>query len=190
TNLRPHAEFLTPRLAVRTPLPSDADYLVRAVQSDPQGLEALSQAQAGPFGPGLAASRIRQFRDECASGASYRFFVFPRPETDMRRELVGQLSLSRIDHAQSTAEVGYWILSTVRRRGLGLEALRGLLAWAQVTLKLDKFDLRCEAQNWASRALAEAAGFSLAEELPWARIAPGDGKMQSICRYSLDLTEK
>jgi RimJ/RimL family protein N-acetyltransferase len=101
-------------------------------------------------------------------------------------ELLGSVSLHRIDHEQGTAEIGYWTAPAARGRGAAADAVATACAWAFTTVPLDRVELLHAVGNTASARVAEKAGFTLEgrlrrsyrygdgirhDELLWARLA-------------------
>lgn len=77
--------------------------------------------------------------------------------------LVGPMSLHHVDLGERSAQVGYWTALEARGEGLTLAGLRLLSAWAldPAGLGLERLELRADADNRGSRAVAERAGFRL-----------------------------
>jgi RimJ/RimL family protein N-acetyltransferase len=57
------------------------------------------------------------------------------------------------------AEVGFLVVPAARRRGVGVEALRLISAWALGTLGLQRVGLATIGDNVATQRLAERAGY-------------------------------
>ena len=81
-------------------------------------------------------------------------------------ELLGACGLSSIDPARSSAEAGYWVTPAARGRAVASTALALVVDWARDGLGLAVLDLLAAEANHASRAVAEAAGFTLAGPCP------------------------
>ncbi len=86
--------------------------------------------------------------------------------------LLAGVDLHRIDTAAGTAEVGWFSVPQARGRGVGTEAVQVLCRWAFGALGLFRLTAQVEVGNWASRALAEKAGFTVEGVL---RDAPAPG---------------
>jgi RimJ/RimL family protein N-acetyltransferase len=87
--------------------------------------------------------------------------------------LLGGVDLHGVEHASGTAEVGWFSAPEARGRGIGTEAVQVLCRWAFAALGLQRLTAQVEVGNWASRALAEKAGFTVEGTLRDAP-APGD----------------
>ena len=102
-------------------------------------------------------------------------------------ELLGSVSLHRIDRAEGDAEIGYWTMPAARGRGIAARAVDAACRWAfGDPLRLERIELCHAAENPASGRVAGKAGFTLEgrlrlshrygdgrkyDELLWARLA-------------------
>ncbi|MFF4776673.1 GNAT family N-acetyltransferase [Microtetraspora fusca] len=75
-------------------------------------------------------------------------------------EVVGQISLRRLDFAHGLAEVSYWVLPAARGRRIAPRALTALTAWSFATLGLHRVELHHSTANAASCRVAHHAGFA------------------------------
>ena len=75
-------------------------------------------------------------------------------------ELLGSISVHRIDRDQGDAEVGYWITPSARGRGLAALAVEAACRWAFDDLGLHRIQLFHAVENEASGRVAEKAGFT------------------------------
>ena len=76
-----------------------------------------------------------------------------------RGELVGEVSIDRIDRTNKVAEMGYSLGADFQGRGIVTASMRALIDYAFDELKLHRVELRCAAENLKSRAVAERLGF-------------------------------
>ncbi len=74
-------------------------------------------------------------------------------------EPIGTIGLHEINRAAGRAMAGYVIAHESRGKGLGRRALRLICAFAFSELGLERVEVTIEAENGASRAIAEAVGF-------------------------------
>src|SRR3954462_1487036 len=58
-------------------------------------------------------------------------------------------------------DVGYWANAAGRGRGVTTEALSALCRWAFATFSMDRIEWYAAVGNWASRGVAEKAGFTV-----------------------------
>jgi RimJ/RimL family protein N-acetyltransferase len=79
---------------------------------------------------------------------------------DADDRLLGALGLSNFDWTDMKGEIGYWVATEARRRGVGSRATRMLAEWAVAALELERIELLAHPDNEASQRLAERAGFT------------------------------
>jgi RimJ/RimL family protein N-acetyltransferase len=75
-------------------------------------------------------------------------------------ELLGSISVHRIDRDQGDGEIGYWIAPSARGRGLAALAAEAACRWAFEDLGLHRIQLFHAVENLASARVAEKAGFT------------------------------
>ncbi|GAB2934709.1 GNAT family N-acetyltransferase [Micromonospora polyrhachis] len=75
-------------------------------------------------------------------------------------EVVGQISLRRLDLSEGQAEAAYWVLPAARGRRVAPRALTTLATWAFATLGLHRVELYHSTSNPASCRVAQRAGFT------------------------------
>jgi RimJ/RimL family protein N-acetyltransferase len=80
-------------------------------------------------------------------------------------ELLGSFSVMELDRAPGFGEIGYWVASGARGRGIATRAVRLLAAWAREELELSRIEILPHRDNAASRRVAEKAGFEDTGEL-------------------------
>lgn len=73
--------------------------------------------------------------------------------------LVGGIGLNLGQRVPGVSEVGYWVAASARGRGVATEGLGSIAQWAFTTLGLHRIELHAAFENYASRGVAEAAGF-------------------------------
>jgi RimJ/RimL family protein N-acetyltransferase len=76
-------------------------------------------------------------------------------------ELLGSVSLFRIDRVHDNAEMGYWVAVGARGRGVAATAVRALTDWSFTALGLARVQLFHAVENPASCRVAEKAGYRL-----------------------------
>jgi RimJ/RimL family protein N-acetyltransferase len=75
-------------------------------------------------------------------------------------ELLGSVSVHRIDRTEADAEIGYWTLPAARGRGIAGAAVDAACRWAFTELGLHRVQLYHAVENVASGRVAEKAGFT------------------------------
>jgi RimJ/RimL family protein N-acetyltransferase len=117
------------------------------------------------------------------SGGDHASWAVVDPDTG---ELLGSVSLHRIDRAEGDAEIGYWTAPAVRGRGIAVRAVDAACGWGFTALGLHRVQLFHAVENTGSARVAEKAGFTLEgrlrqshtygdglrhDELLWGRLA-------------------
>jgi RimJ/RimL family protein N-acetyltransferase len=156
-------EITAGRLHLRPWEAGDADALER-VLADP----ALGRWTGLPSRPALEWV-TRTWPGRWADGTGAGFAVLDATSA----ELLAGVDLHGVDAAAGTAEVGWFCAPRARGRGVGTEAVQVLCRWAFRAVGLHRLTAQVEVGNWASRALAEKAGFTVEGVLRDAP-APGD----------------
>jgi RimJ/RimL family protein N-acetyltransferase len=142
------------RVALRRPASGDVETIAELAR-DPD----IQDTHWLPIPYRCETGQARALVEECGAGWARpstfgaTFFATCLPDDEM----VGVVHLSA--QSAGVVQVAYWIAPGHRRRGLALAALRLLATWAhghQLVL-----ELRFGENNYASRRLAEAAGFRL-----------------------------
>jgi RimJ/RimL family protein N-acetyltransferase len=164
--------FRTERLLVRAAEPGDGPELNAAVCESLPELEPWLEWAQGP--PSLDDSEAF-VRDACAQWyqrSLLHFHVYRRN----RGTLLGCVGLVRPDWAVPAFEIGYWL----RTRGVGhgymTEAVQGLVRLAFEDVGARRLEIRCDARNVRSVAVAERCSFHLEGRLRCHRRAP-DGQV-------------
>ena len=95
---------------------------------------------------------------------------------------IGQCWLCRFDWTVPRGEIGYWCATNKVGHGYITEAVLALTEFAW-TLGLVRVEIRCDAKNLRSRAVAERAGFALEGVLKNDCRTP-QGVLQDICVFA------
>ena len=103
-------------------------------------------------------ARLGQDRAEFLSGVEWRFGIFSPGED----ELWGGISIFRRD--AETLEIGFWIDRDRTGRGLVTEAAGRLTEVAVRELGAGAVEIRCDARNTRSAAVARRLGYRLVRE--------------------------
>ncbi|OQD55812.1 GNAT family N-acetyltransferase [Streptomyces phaeoluteigriseus] len=73
--------------------------------------------------------------------------------------ILGQIGLNAVDHVQSSAGVGYWVLPEARGRGVAARSLRLATNWFFTEIGLHRLKLGHAVGHDASCRIAERCGF-------------------------------
>jgi RimJ/RimL family protein N-acetyltransferase len=149
----------------------------------PENLErdgiALRRLRARDAGPFAAAFRqdpklgLMIGADEDPTEHSVRRFIARQPglrargeflglavSDATRRPFLGHVMLHTLAWRHKRAEVGYWLVPSARRQGVGRTAVSLLVEWAFEALELDRIEITTTPENTAARALARSLGFT------------------------------
>jgi RimJ/RimL family protein N-acetyltransferase len=141
------------RIVVRELHRSDIPALVAAVD----GLEGREWLQSVPFPYTVdhAAEWIATTRVALTAGTAAELAI------EVDGALAGAVGLRILGPDGASGEIGYWVASGVRHRGVATTATRLLSDFGFSTLGLRRIELNAAVANTASRRVAEKAGFEL-----------------------------
>lgn len=77
------------------------------------------------------------------------------------RTMVGTSGLHHINWAVPKVEIGYWVRTPYAGQGYITEAVAAVTAFAFSTLGANRVEIRCDAKNERSVAVAQRSGFTL-----------------------------
>jgi RimJ/RimL family protein N-acetyltransferase len=129
-----------------------------------QSLSHLRPWMAWAQEPPSAASAetvVRRMHADFIARRDLCFHLFARRADGSPGRLLGGTGLHRIDWTVRRFEIGYWIRPDAAGQGLVGEAVQLLTALAFDRLAARRVEIRCDARNTRSRAVAERAGFAL-----------------------------
>lgn len=147
----------TDRLLIRTPRPEDAQALNGAA------LETWDQLkQWMPWATSLPS--LEDSRDTCCrmatntqEGRDYALFCFDRA--------TGEFVLATGTHPRNpnvpSYEIGYWCRASYQGKGYVTEAVQALTQTCFEVMGARRIEIRCDARNEPSRAVAERCGYRL-----------------------------
>jgi RimJ/RimL family protein N-acetyltransferase len=147
-------EIEADRLLLRPWRPADAPAVLAAC-TDPQTQQWTTVPV--PY----TAEHARGFVEEhgprgWADDSDYGFAVCDRASG----EVLAAIALRRRP-AHEVHDVGFWAVPSARGRGVVSEALVALCRWAFNDLGVERVEWYAEVGNWASRRVAEKAGFTV-----------------------------
>ena len=147
--------FTTDRLLIRCPRPGDAGEVNSAIiESLPRLRPWFPWAQTAPSlshtRAGLTLAQ-QKYRDR----SDLRLLVFLRSSG----VFVASSGLHRPDWSVPRFEIGYWARTGQEGQGYITEAVRGIAGFALDTLRANRLEIRCDARNARSIAVAERCGF-------------------------------
>ncbi len=154
-------QFETERLIVRAPRPEDAELSYAAVRESVDELRPW-MPWADPL-PSLDEIEAVYRRAAAAWIMREQLALVLVRRSDGR--FVGRGSVERIDWSVPCMEIGYWCRTSLTGQGYITEAVRGITAFAFDHLQAERIEIRCDARNTRSAAVAERAGYALEARL-------------------------
>jgi RimJ/RimL family protein N-acetyltransferase len=149
--------FETERLIIRAPRPGDGAEVQAAV------LESINELR--PWMPWAQTPPTIEEAEISIRNAIAHF----QTREDLRLNLyrksdglfVGGSGLHRIDWAVPRFEIGYWVRTSLQGQGYITEAVLGITDFAFNVLGAQRMEIRCDARNERSAAVARRAGYQL-----------------------------
>jgi len=149
--------FDTERLTIRAPRPGDSLEIVQAVNDSLAELRPwMKWAQAEPRVEDQEV-RIRQRMADWITRRELLMLLFLRGS----ETLVGSSGLHNINWAVRSFEIGYWVRTKFSGQGYVTEAVNGITTFAFRYLQARRVEIRCDAGNLRSIAVAKRCGFFL-----------------------------
>ena len=163
-------EIRTDRLLLRAWQPRDAAAVLAAC-SDPLIQHWTSGGLPSPY----TAQDARQYVEQLApsgwvADTAYSFAVTERATGEVLANVSLRPSPVRQAHA-----VGYWAAPSGRGRGVTTEALSAVCRWGFADVGATRIEWYARFGNWASRRVAEKAGFTIEGTLR-SGLPTGDGR--------------
>jgi RimJ/RimL family protein N-acetyltransferase len=108
------------------------------------------------YGENDARAYLLQRYDAILTGTTAPFAIVETTDG----QLLGSISLMRLDWRHRRGEVGYWLARAARGQGHATRAVRLICHWGFRSLGLERVDLMAATGNIASQRVAERAGFT------------------------------
>jgi RimJ/RimL family protein N-acetyltransferase len=149
--------FETERLTIRAPRVEDAQELIDAVsESLPELRPWMPWAKEAPT-LDFEITRLRQALARWITREDLLMHVYLKGTSTF---VLGS-GLHRIDWRSGKFETGYWVRTRFMGQGFVTEAVHGITAFAFRHLHANRVEIRCDAQNIRSAAVARRCGFLL-----------------------------
>ena len=104
---------------------------------------------------------VRRMQADFIARRDLCFQIYARKPDGTVGRMLGGTGLHRIEWSVRKFEIGYWIRPEAAGQGHVSEAVRLLTALAFDRLGARRVEIRCDARNLKSRAVAERCGFEL-----------------------------
>jgi RimJ/RimL family protein N-acetyltransferase len=149
--------FDTERLTIRAPRVEDAPEIVEAVAESLPELRPWMPWAREPLTLDFQIARQRQVMAQWITREELALHAYLKGTS----ALVLSSGLHRIDWQAGKFEIGYWVRSKYVGQGYATEAVNGITAFAFKQLHANRVEIRCDAQNIRSAAVAKRCGFLL-----------------------------
>lgn len=154
-------EFETERLLLRPPRPGDGSAINAAIHESLEELRPwMPWAQQAPS---VEESETVARRKAAAWLTREDLMLTLWRKSDGL--YVGGSGLHRINWEVPCVEIGYWVRTSLQGQGYITEAVRGITHFAFLHLKAQRIEIRCDARNTRSAAVAGRAGYTLEAQL-------------------------
>jgi RimJ/RimL family protein N-acetyltransferase len=150
-------QFETERLLIRVPRPGDGAEINEAVLESLDNLRAWMPWAQGEQTVDSSEEALRQAVIDFLARESMRLSLYRKSDG----LLVGSSGLHNIDWTVPRFEIGYWVRNSMQGQGYITEAVTGITAFAFEILNAERIEIRCDAENERSAAVARRAGYTL-----------------------------
>ncbi len=141
-------------IALRRLRARDAGAFAAAFREDPE-LGLMIGADEDPTENG-----VRRFIARQPGLRSRGEFLGLAVTDDSKRPFLGHVMLHTLAWRHRRGEIGYWLVPSIRGRGVGYTAVSLLVDWAFEELGLERLEITTTPDNGPARALASALGFT------------------------------
>ncbi|MBN1678892.1 MAG: GNAT family N-acetyltransferase [Anaerolineae bacterium] len=149
------------RLIIRPPRAGDGDEVNAAIhESMPELRPWMPWAQVTPT-PEETEIVMRQKAAEWLLREDLMLTLWRKDDG----VFVGGSGLHRIDWSVPRVEIGYWVRTSLSGCGYITEAVNAITRFALESLDAQRIEIRCDARNIRSAAVAERAGYTLEARL-------------------------
>jgi RimJ/RimL family protein N-acetyltransferase len=149
--------FDTERLTIRAPRYADANEIVAAVNESLNELRPWMPWAKEPANAEATEARLRAAMARWITREDLLMHVYLKGTPTF---VIG-CGLHRIDWNTGRFEIGYWVRTQFAGLGYVSETVNGLTAFAFKQLKANRVEIRCDATNIRSAAVAKRCGFWL-----------------------------
>jgi RimJ/RimL family protein N-acetyltransferase len=151
-------QFESERLIIRCPRPEeDAAVLNAAVVSSLEELRPWMAWAQSPYHLEQQVESLRKAREAYLERTDFRLLLFLK-ETG---ELVGSSGIHRPNWDVRKFEIGYWVVTKHSGKGYITEAVDRITRFCIEELQANRVEIRCDALNVKSAAVAKRLGFRL-----------------------------
>lgn len=167
----------------------DATAIVEAVRESSTSLAPWLPWCHADYALADAQAYIADCRDGWDTGSLYAFAIRERAGG----KLLGSVGLSQLDHANRSANLGYWVRQTQLGQGMAARAARLAAQFGFGPLKLIRIEIVIEPGNHASRRTAERCGArfeAIARHRLWLHERATDGAVYALVPSDLEQNDR
>ncbi len=146
----------TERLLLRAPRQEDGPAVYRAVAASLPELRRWMVWAQQPLDEAGYTSNMAAAAEAFAARTELRFLIWDASG----RELLGSTGFHALNWEVPKGEIGYWIHSAQAGKGYATEAAQALTQFGFETLGFRRIEIRCDALNTPSAAVARRAGYT------------------------------
>jgi RimJ/RimL family protein N-acetyltransferase len=169
----------TRRLLLRCPQPGDGGLIHEAISESFAELQGVMEWARSPSTAAECEINARLARARYLTRKDMRLLVFRKEDG----RLIGSSGIHRPDWTVPKFEIGYWLRTSETGRGYATEAVAGVTRQAFELLGARRVEIRCDARNDRSAAVARRLGFALEGTLRSHRRAP-DGEIADTLLFA------
>ncbi|HZC07940.1 MAG TPA: GNAT family N-acetyltransferase [Ktedonobacterales bacterium] len=149
-------ELTTARTVIRPYQPSDAEALYQTIAASREHIAQWLPWAHEHTGPDYTRDLIGHFQEQWRAGEDFTYGVFDHASG----ALLGGLGLHPHDWEVPSFEIGYWLAADAEGHGYMTEAATALVDYALSELAARRVEIRCNARNTRSAAVARRLGFT------------------------------
>jgi RimJ/RimL family protein N-acetyltransferase len=176
--------LLTERLIIRAPAPEDAPALSNAIAETFDQLKLWMPWAQSPQTLDESRGVIDRMISKWIPMRDYVLFCFDR----QTGEFVMAGGLHPVNLQVPSFHIGYWCRTSYQGKGYVTESVKAIRDAGFEIVGAKRIEIRCDARNSASRAVAERCGFPL-EATMRNDCRDNDGALQSTAYYALTRDE-
>jgi ribosomal-protein-serine acetyltransferase len=155
---------VTPHLTLKLIDQNDASVIFAMVDQNREHLRTWLPFVDKMVDLGFAQNFVNGTLQRNAQGQEYAFIIYKDGEP------VGRNGIYKIDAANKTAEIGYWLIKEAEGKGIVTETCKQLIDFCFTNLLLNRIEIKCAVDNLKSQALPIKLGFveeGLLREAEW-----------------------
>lgn len=175
--------LLTARTVIRGFQPADAEALYATVVASREHIARWLPWPDAHASVADTRAFIEQFQERWRAGDYCTYGVFARESDDRAGALLGGLGLHSSEPDVPSFEMGYWLTREAEGHGYMTEAASALVEYTMSALGARRVEIRCNARNTRSAAVAQRLGFTQ-EALLHRHLRAPDGSLRDTLIFA------